>query len=175
MTHPKSQPAPSGQPPKDTGPSELEQLRTQAEEYLNGWKRAKADYANLQKETERRQGEFIQYANAALLHELLPLVDHFKQAFKHLPKELKNSEWVKGIGHIQTHLGKILTDYGVQEITTVGEPFDPTRHEAVEEVASDRPAGTIVEEVKTGFLMQGKVLQAARVKISSNHKKDTKN
>lgn len=169
MTEQTKQPAPSE--PSDKRPpeavqTEFERLQKQAEEYLNGWKRAKADYANLQKETEKRQIEFIQYANAALLHELLPLVDHFKQAFKHLPGELQNTEWVKGIRHIQTHLCKILTEHGLQEIKTVGDEFDPNKHEVVEEIASDQPAGTIIEELKTGWLMGDRVIQPARVKVA---------
>ena len=175
MTDQKSQPAPSDNQPNETAQTEVERLRQQVEEYLNGWKRAKADYANLQKETERRQSEFIQFANAALIHELLPLVDHFKQAFKHLPAELNDSEWVKGIRHIQTHLNKVLAEHGIQEIRTSGEKFDPTRHEAVEEVESDQPAGTIIEELKTGFLLHDRVLQAARVKIAKSHKEKHNN
>ncbi|MFA5106852.1 MAG: nucleotide exchange factor GrpE [Patescibacteria group bacterium] len=175
MTDQKSQPSPSDNRPNETAQTEADRLRQQAEEYLNGWKRAKADYANLQKETERRQSEFIQFANAALIHELLPLIDHFKQAFMHLPAELNDSEWVKGIRHIQTHLNKILAEHGIQEIRTVGEKFDPTRHEAIEEVDSDQPAGTIIEELKTGFLLHERVLQAARVKIAKSHKEKHNN
>ncbi|MDD5342204.1 MAG: nucleotide exchange factor GrpE [Patescibacteria group bacterium] len=145
---------------------ELEKLKKQAEEYLNGWKRAKADYANLQKETDKRQLEFVQYANEGLLRELLPLVDHFKQAFKHLPEDLKASDWVEGIRHIQTNLEKTLAYFGVKEIPTVGEKFDPAVHEAVEQIQSEEASGTIVEEVKTGFSLHDKLLMPARVKVA---------
>jgi molecular chaperone GrpE len=146
--------------------SELAQCRQQAEEYLNGWKRAKADYANLRKETDKQQMEFVKYANAALIHELLPLVGHFQEAFRHLPDDLKDSDWVKGIRHIQTNLDALLANCGVKEIPTVGEKFDPEQHEAVGTVKGDQPSGTIVEKVKPGFRMYEQVLQPAKVKVA---------
>ncbi|MDP3964582.1 MAG: nucleotide exchange factor GrpE [bacterium] len=142
------------------------ELEAKAEEYLNGWKRAKADYANLQKEVERRMEEFSKYANEALITELFPIADHFKQAFRHLPEELKTHEWVKGIEHLRTSLTQVLQSAGASELPTVGEKFDPARHEAIEEVESDQPSGTIVEEVRSGFMLNGKVAQAARVKVA---------
>lgn len=163
----KAKPASEQKPPEPIKPkSELEILKSKADEYLNGWKRAKADYANLQKEVEKRQLEFIRFANEDLIHELLPLVDHFKQAFKHLPDELKSSDWVEGIRHIQSSLDKVLAFRGVKEIETLGEKFNPELHEAVEQVESDQASGTIIEELKTGFTLNDKVIQPARVKVS---------
>ena len=146
--------------------SELDQCRQQAEEYLNGWKRAKADYANLRKETDKQQMEFVKYANAALIHELLPLVGHFQEAFRHLPDDLKDSDWVKGIKHIQTNLDAMLVNNGVKEIPTVGEQFNPEQHEAVGTVKADQPSGTVVEKVKPGFKMYDQILQPAKVKVA---------
>jgi len=146
--------------------SELEQCRQQAEEYLNGWKRAKADYANLRKETDKQQMEFVKYANAALIHELLPLVSHFQEAFRHLSDDLVDSEWVKGIRHIQTNLDALLANHGVEEIKSVGEPFNPELHEAVGTVKADQPSGTVVEKVKPGFKMYDQILQPAKVKVA---------
>jgi len=81
---------------------ELEKFKKKAEENLDGWKRAKADYINLKKESEKRFGEFAQYANAALIIEILPILDHFKESEKHLPKDLKDNDWVKGVMHIKS-------------------------------------------------------------------------
>lgn len=145
---------------------EMEELKKKVNEYLNGWKRAKADYANLQKEVEQRQIDFVKFANEDLIREILPLVDHFKQAFGHLPPDLKGHDWIEGIRHIQSSLDKILAFRGIKEITTVGEKFNPELHEAVEEVDSERGKGIIIEELKTGFTLNGKVLNPARVKVS---------
>jgi molecular chaperone GrpE len=72
--------------------SELELAQKKEQEHLDGWKRAKADYLNLKKETEKRQIEIIQFANAALVAELLPIFDHFKLALQHTPQEQKKAD-----------------------------------------------------------------------------------
>lgn len=150
---------------------ELEKAKKQAEEYLNGWKRAKADYINFKRETEKKQKELIEFATAGMLLELFPLVDQFKQAFKHLPKDQQKSDWVKGIKHIQDNLNKILNNLGIEEIAAKGEKFNPELHDAIEEIASDLEEGTILEEIKTGFKMNDKVIQPAKVKVSKLIKK----
>lgn len=141
-----------------------EQKCLKCEEYLNGWKRARADYLNLQKEAAERQKELVEFANAGLLLDLLPMVDHFKLALKHVPENIKNDPWYKGIENIQGQLNKFLKDQGIEEIKTVGEKFNPELHEAVGEVEGE-PAEVIAEEVSTGFSLNGKVIQPAKVKI----------
>ena len=150
---------------KDDLAQKLAALEKEAEEYLNGWKRAKADYINFKKETEKRRQEIIEYANANLLLDILPLVDQFKIAFAHLPGEQKDSEWVKGIRHLESKLKKILEDYGISEIPTGGK-FNPELHEAVEHVESDQEEGTILETVSTGFKLAEKVIEPAKVKVA---------
>lgn len=133
----------------------------QCQEYLAGWQRAKADYANLQKETEKRMSEFRQYAQADLLEQLFPLVDYFKQGFSLVPEEEKDSAWMQGIRHIQDNLNKILQENGVEEIKTVGEKFNPELHEAVKGEGEE-----IVQEVSTGFKLNGQVVRPAKVIIN---------
>lgn len=141
--------------------------KKQAEEYLAGWQRARADYQNLKKETESKIAAYLSGANQDLLRELLPLVDYFKQAFKHLPAELKGADWVEGIRHIQSKLEQVLAYHGVKEMEVLGELFNPELHETAGEVeGSGEPHGTILEESRTGWLLHDKVLQAARVKIA---------
>lgn len=142
-------------------------LQKQAAEYLAGWQRARADYQNLKRETEQKLAAYASSANRELLVELLPLVDYFKHAFRHLPTELKGSEWVDGIRHIQSKLEQTLAYFGVKEMEVVGEKFDPQLHESVGEVeATNQEHGTIMEEVRTGFFLHDQVLQPARVKIA---------
>ena len=149
-----------------SAPTELEQAQAQATEYLQGWQRAKADYANLKRESETRALELTRYANTELLKELLPLVDYFKHALQAVPPEQKGLPWVEGIQHIQSKLEQVLAYYGVKELEVVGEKFDPAFHEAAAEVESTEPPGTIVEEVRTGFMLHDKLLQPARVKVA---------
>lgn len=146
---------------------DLEKYKEQAEEYLVGWKRAKADLINYKKRQEEVAQEFIKFTNQDLILELLPLLDNFRLAAQHLPKELKNSEWVKGIFQIKNQLENLLKTRGVEEIKSVGEKFNPELHESVEEIkSSDKKTGMIIEEVQRGYKLNGKVIRAARVKIS---------
>lgn len=142
-------------------------MMKQCEEYLNGWKRAKADYENLKKETLKQQGEFRMFAAGETVEKFLPLVDYFQYAFKQeIPKEYADSAWLKGIQHIESYLLKTLEDLGIKKMETVGKIFQPEYHDAVEQRESDRKSGTIVEEVSAGFMWNGKVFRHAKVKIA---------
>ena len=147
--------------------SELEKLKIKSQEYLDGWRRAKADYLNLKKEAAKQSQEMIGFANAALLSELLPIFDHFKLALKHVPKNQKDIDWVAGFGHIKNQFDEFFKKLGIEEIKTVGEKFDPGLHEAiVSEKREGVASGVIFEEVKSGYLLYGKVINPAQVKVA---------
>lgn len=146
---------------------DLELAKKLAEDYLNGWKRAKADYLNLRKEVDKEKGELIAMANAGLLLELLPIYDHFKLALSHAPESAKDQEWVKGLEHIRRQFQDLLKRLNVEEVKTVGEPFNPEEHEAVGSEKRDGAApDTILEEVKPGYRLAGRLLQPAKVKVA---------
>jgi len=146
---------------------ELELYKKKAEENLDGWKRAKADYLNYKKETEKQFGDFAKFANAALIVEILPVLDNFKESEKHLPKDLQDNEWVKGVLHIKKQIEELLKNLSIESIKTVGEKFNPEFHEAVESVeVKDKKSGEIMEEVKPGYKMHDKVIQVAKVKVA---------
>ncbi len=148
--------------------SELELTKKKMQEYLDGWKRAKADYINLKKESEKRQLEIVKFANATLILELLPIYDNFKLAWHHIPEDKKeNGDWVKGIEQIKKQFGDMLKKLGIEEIKTVGEKFDPELHESVakEKIEGTKP-DIITKEVKGGYKLYDKVLEHAKVKVA---------
>ncbi len=148
-------------------PDELEQAKQKMEEYLDGWKRAKADYINLKKESEKKQQESIQFANVALILQLLPIYDNFKLAMKHIPAEKREDEWVVGIQQIKDQFTDLLNKLGIEEIKTAGEQFDPALHEAVaKEKTEGKKSNTIIEEIKPGYKLYDKVLEPAKVKVA---------
>ena len=147
--------------------TELTEALLKSEEYLQGWKRSQADYQNLQKECAQKQIEYVKYANAELIQELLPILDNFKAAFRQIPDAEKDSAWVIGFSHIKKHFEEMLRQNGVEEIKTVGEPFNPLEHDAVESAKSETvEPGKIIEEKKAGYKLNGKVIQAAKVTVS---------
>jgi molecular chaperone GrpE len=156
-------------PEEQTQPNnneELEQLKAQCEEYLNGWKRAKADYANLKKESEEKQRLFLDVAKAGLIMEILPIYDNLKKAIATMPADQTNG-WVEGVKAIKKQFGDFLKQYGIEEIKTVGEKFNPEFHEAVSrEKKEGTESDVIITEISSGYLMKGKVLAPAKVVVS---------
>lgn len=134
-------------------PTELETARKQAEEYLNGWKRAQADFINFKKDETKRLTEFLKYGNEALVLEIVDVLDDLDNA----AKEIKNP----GLDQVMKKFLDLLKKYGVERIKVAGEKFDPLVHEAV----STEPNGDKIEEVRAGYTMQDKVIRPARVKI----------
>lgn len=147
--------------------SELVELKKKADEYLDGWKRAKADYLNYKRDMEKRQEEMAQYANAALIFQLLPAVDHLRIALSHVPKDQESAEWVKGLFHVKRQFDEFLKRLGIEQIKTVGEKFNPELHEAIESVAQEGvESDMVIEELTAGYTLNGKVVNPAKVKVT---------
>ncbi len=147
--------------------AELAKAQGQAEEYLDQWRRTAAEFANYRKRQERDQAEFIRQANAALIIKLLPVLDDFALAFEHIPEEEANHGWVEGFTLIYRKLQAILEQEGVSPIETVGQPFDPTLHEAVTHEDSDEVAsGHVIAEVRKGYRLGDRVLRPAMVRVA---------
>lgn len=155
------------QPPSPLTTSELELAQKQAADYLAGWQRAKADYLNLKKQTEREKSEIAKFANAALLVELFPIYSNLKRALEHVPAEQQETDWVKGVGHIVQQFKQLFQTFGIDEIKTAGERFNHDLHHAIaKEKRPGAEPGTILAELKTGFTMHGKVIEPAQVRVA---------
>lgn len=141
-------------------------LQQEIEELTSLLKRVQADFDNFRKRTQKEKEDFGKYLNMDLILRILPVMDNFKLALRHLPKDLESNEWVHGIWHIEKQLEQILNDEGVTEIETTGKKFDPSFHEALEEVASEEPPETIIETITNGYMMGDKLIRPAKVKIS---------
>ncbi len=143
-------------------------LEKERDEYLNGWKRAKADYVNFKNEQEKRSAELATFARMASLMQYLPVVENFRKAFQHVPDELKASEWIKGIEHIYRQMKDILRSTGVEEIAdAAGTPFDPSVHEAVgHEWREDMDEGVITQEISAGYRHNGTLIVPAKVIVN---------
>ncbi|MAF24099.1 nucleotide exchange factor GrpE [bacterium] len=150
---------------------EFSELKAKAEEHLNGWKRAQADYQNLKKEMEGKASEAIVLGRTSLIIALLPIVDNFLMAEKHIPEDQRDQDWVKGILQVKKQMDGMLKELGVETIKTVGEKFDPAFHEAValSEGRADKESGKsgqVIEEVQPGYKMADQVIRPAKVRVS---------
>jgi len=140
--------------------------------------RTQANFENYRKQSEKRIEEIRGSAARNMIVELLPIVDHFALALKsiNLEKETEsretNKEFIEGIELIYSQLNNLLVNHQVQKINSLNEKFNPHFHEALLKVPSAETEGTILEVFQDGYLLDGKVIRHARVKISAGNYKD---
>jgi molecular chaperone GrpE len=143
---------------------ELSKCQKEREEYLDGWKRAKADLINYKKDEAKRFELVAKFANETIIQGLISVLDSFDLAVIVLEKEGKAE---KGVYLIRSQLEDVLKKYGLERIIiSVGQPFDPALQEAIAVVDSEKPPGTVLEEIERGYLLNGKLIRPARVKVS---------
>lgn len=140
-------------------------LKAQCDEYLNGWKRAKADLANHQAGETKRLGEFAKMVGESMMKDLIAVLDSFALASAAVPE---TNEAGKGLRMIQAQLEDALKKHGLEKITTnPGDAFDPARHEAIALVDGEgKPPETVAQEIEKGYSLNGKVLKPARVTVT---------
>ncbi|MFH1255354.1 MAG: nucleotide exchange factor GrpE [bacterium] len=128
------------------------------------YRRALADYQNLLKQTAKEKMEFAVYANELMLREILPVYDNLKLAIEHHNGELSD-EWLKGVLHVAKQFKDALNKLGVEEIRVEGEKFDHNSMDAVdsEETEDENLDGQVAKEIKAGYKLNGKVIEAAKV------------
>ena len=138
----------------------------QRDEYLAGWQRAKADFINYKKEEFAHLQEVARYGSEDLIKDLITVLDNFDLGLRVLEK---NGPVEKGVYLIRSQIEDILKKRGLEKIAIKpGDAFDPAVAEAMTEVASESPPGTVVEEIEPGYRLHEKVLRAARVIIAKN-------
>ena len=125
-----------------------------------------SDFLNFKKQSADERIKLIASAGADIVDQLLPVLDHFQLAARHLPKDLESDNWAIGIKQIEKQFENILFENGLERIESVGHHFNPEFHEAVEEIQSNRESGTIIEEVLSGYKFAGVVLRPAKVKVA---------
>ena len=140
----------------------LKETETKAKEYLDGWQRAQADFANLRRRDEEAKFEFIKFAKLALLEELIPVLDSFNIALAHGNKDVRP---------IYDQFFSILKQNGLEELNPIGEVFDPKYHEAIGVVSTDdlEKDHKILEVIQKGYILMGKIIRPAKVKIEKYH------
>lgn len=146
---------------------ELEEQKAKAAEYLDGWQRARAEFANYKKRIEKEQEDMVRSANGALITKLLPVMDDFERASQTLPLEMMGMTWLEGIALVQRKLQVLLEQEEVTVIETEDQMFDPTLHQAVtHEESEEHEEGQIIGEVQKGYKMGDKVIRPSLVRVA---------
>ena len=140
-------------------PTELEETKAQLLQVA-------ADFENFRRSAARRETEIREYAVRGVLEDLLPVLDNFERAVG----AAENTSDVKslkiGVEYILQQFQEALKSSGAEPIDAVGKPFDPMKHEALEQVESEDQPGTVVDDVQRGYIFKGKVIRPSRVRVA---------
>ena len=142
---------------------QLAEEREKAQSYLASWQRAAADFQNYKRRVEQERDDLARLANAALIINLLPLVDDLERALDSVDAQLAGLTWVDGIRLIHRKFQALLEMAGVEEIKAAGEQFDPNVHEAV--MHGEGEEGKVINVVQKGYKLGGRVLRPAMVVV----------
>lgn len=144
----------------------LEEKKKQADEYYDQLLRLKAEFENYRKRAEKEKQNHLLWGKEDVLLKQLNLLDVLEQAKQSTDTATNIESIKKGIELIYQEFVKMISSEGVTEIECLDKPFDPHLEEAVEQVESEKPEGTVVGVFQRGFRINGKILRPARVKVS---------
>ena len=147
--------------------TQLKLATEEAAQYKDRYLRERAEMENFKKRQERLAGDRMQRYKRDLLEKVLEVMDNLDRAMQY--KDSMDQESLnQGLRMVHWQLEEILKTEGLTPVATVGQPFDPHVHEAIESVSStEHPEGTVVEEVRRGYMLGNDMVRPARVKVSS--------
>ena len=143
--------------------AQLAEEREKAQSYLASWQRAAADYQNFKRRVDQEREELARLSNAALIINLLPIVDDLERALENVDARLAGLTWLDGVRLIHRKFQALLEMSGVTEIAADSEAFDPNVHEAV--MFGDGEDGKVIGVVQKGYKLGGRVLRPAMVVV----------
>ena len=159
------------QKPKNNGPQgaddEVESLQQQVAELTEALQRERADATNLRRRHEEQLAGLQSVVKAGVVRDLLPVIDNFERALKHVPADLAENDFVKGVQGVVKQFEKTLSDIGVVRIATVGEPFDPRFHQAVSMEDGEGDQEIVSEELQAGYRLGDEVIRHAMVRVKN--------
>lgn len=137
----------------------------QIQELTQALQRERADAVNLRRRHEAEIAALRSRVKSDVVGELLPVIDNFERALKHVPAELKDDDYIKGVQAVVNQFEQTLKQMGVERIKTVGEAFDPNLHEAVSMEEGDGQQPVITEELQAGYRVGDDVIRHAMVRV----------
>jgi molecular chaperone GrpE len=158
----------------DASTAELANLRQQlaakeqeAKENYDRYVRQIAEAENFKKRNARERDDAIRYANEMLLKDLLPIIDNLERAIAHAASVENGKPLVEGVEMVLKGFLDVLSKFGVSQIIAVGQPFDPSKHEAIAQVVSDsHDPNVVIEELHRGYMFRDRLLRATLVSVA---------
>jgi len=152
----------SDQPLED----ELLNLQQKVDELTEALQRERADATNIRRHHEAQLTSARSHAKGMVVRDLLPVIDNFERALKHVPADLEGNDFVKGVQGVVKQFEKTLSDMGVEKIKTVGEPFNPHLHEAISMEEGEGDTEVVSEELQSGYKIGEDVVRHAVVRVT---------
>jgi len=148
-----------------TPPSEIDKLKSENALYLDRLARLQAEFDNFRKRNQREQQEFRDYALTETLKQLLPIVDSLDRALK--VESITAGDIRAGVELIDRQFHDVLARLGVEPIAAQGQPFDPSLHQAIATIETDKvPDHHVIDELQRGYRLRDRVLRAAMVRVA---------
>lgn len=145
-----------------------------ADECAEKMLRMQADFENRKKRQDKEKLDFLRFANEGIITELLRVMDDFERAIDSAKNTNDTKVLLQGIEMVRRDFEDILKESGLKVIDPAGQPFDPEKHEAVEHVEDVvHPENTVLEVMRKGYELNGKVLRPAAVKVSNKKEEET--
>lgn len=148
----------------------LDALEQQVAELTDALQRERADATNIRRRHDEQVAGLKDIVKATVVRDLLPVIDNFERALKHVPKELANNDYIKGVQGVVKQFETTLAHMGVERIKTVGEVFDPRFHEAVSMDDGEGAVEVVSEELQAGYKLGDEVIRHAMVRVKMSEK-----
>ncbi len=144
--------------------------KTTIKDLTEALQRERADADNIRRRHAEEMMGLKIHVKANVVRELMPVIDNFERALKHVPKDLTNNDYVKGVQGIVKQFEKTLENMGVERIKTVGEVFDPHYHEAISVEDEGGTVEVVSEELQPGFKIGDDIIRHAMVRVKTEKK-----
>lgn len=151
--------------PKKPKREDTEVLEQQIADLTDALQRERADIINIRRRHEEQIGQLKELVKTQVIADLLPIIDNFERALKHIPEELIDNDYIKGINGVVKQFEKTLEQLGVERIKTTGEHFNPEWHEAVGVEDGDGENEVVCEELQAGYKIGNEIIRHAMVKV----------
>ena len=149
----------------------IAELEEKINDLTEALQRERADAINVRRRAEEDKVKMASFYKAKVIRDLLPALDNLERALKHVPKDLADHDYVKGVKNVARQFEQNLESLGVEKIKTIGEEFDPDVHEAIHMEEGDGDVEVVCEELQPGYKLGDDVIRHAVVKVKMDKRK----
>ena len=143
-------------------------LEAERDRYYEQWKRTQAELENFRKRAQREMETEVRYRDAGLIRDLLPALDNLTRSVQAAEQTGNVEELLQGLQMILSQFDQVLVGHSAAPIKTVGEPFDPNLHEALQQIpTSEHPPMTVLQEIERGYILHDRVIRPGKVLVAS--------